>query len=99
VSDRPSSYLLPRRNQVRPIRSILGHSFPTSDARVSYRANILLVDLGGIEPPSETPFSQLQTIILLFIKRNVDNYERTSKNLHPGISLHMDKANVGEKQE
>ena len=74
--------------------------FSHFDVRVSYRANILLVDLGGIEPPSETPFSQLLTIIkVIYIKRNVDNYARTSKNRHPGILPHMDKANAEEKQE
>ena len=67
LPNRPYLYLLPCRNQVIPIRSILRSALRPSSQGVARSANMLLVEMEGIEPSSRILFIQLHTIILLFI--------------------------------
>ena len=65
----PRIYLLPCRNLVTPIRSILDLQFTNGDQptfnrlRSCVQFRILLVEVEGIEPSSRTPFSLLHTAI------------------------------------
>ena len=65
----PRIYLLPCRNLVTPIRSILDLQLTNGDQpmfnilRSCVQFRILLVEVEGIEPSSRTPFSLLHTAI------------------------------------
>lgn len=60
---------LPCRNQVSPISSTPEDSnlsvsaSDTLTTRRALRLDVLVVELGGIEPPSRTPFNNLQRIL------------------------------------
>ena len=65
----PRIYLLPCRNLVTPIKSILDLQLTCGDQptfnllRSCVQFRILLVEVEGIEPSSKTPFSLLHTAI------------------------------------